>query len=86
MVSKLRSSLEIRLEGQASKRGLIPRTPDGERLLGRKEPWIAIRHPERAALLGQPHPGQRRVGDELPDRTPSSVIATGFMSLSRSAT
>ena len=46
MVSKLLSSLEVRLEGQASKRGLIPRMPGGERLLADAAAWLTAEYPE----------------------------------------
>ena len=46
MVSNLLSSLEVRLEGQASKRGLIPRTPGGERLLADVAAWLTAEYPE----------------------------------------
>ncbi len=46
MVSKLLSSLEVRLEGQASKRGLIPRMPGGERLLADVADWLTAEYPE----------------------------------------
>jgi hypothetical protein len=46
VVSKLLSSLEVRLEGQASKRGLIPRTPGGERLLADAAAWLTAEYPE----------------------------------------
>jgi hypothetical protein len=53
VVSKLRSSLEIRLEGQASKRGLIPRMPDGERLLGDCATWLAAEYADQVRSTRQ---------------------------------
>ena len=46
MVTNLLSSLEIRLEGQASKRGLIPRMPGGERLLADTAAWLTAEYPD----------------------------------------
>jgi hypothetical protein len=53
VVSKLRSTLEIRLEGQASKRGLIPRMPDGERLLGDSGAWLTAEYPDQVRSTRQ---------------------------------
>lgn len=53
MVSKLRSTLEIRLEGQASKRGLIPRTPGGERLLADASAWLTAEYPDQVRSTRQ---------------------------------
>ncbi len=53
MVTKLQSSLEMRLEGQASKRGLIPRTPGGERLLGDVATWLKAEYPDQVRAIRQ---------------------------------
>ena len=53
MVSKLRSTLEIRLEGQASRRGLIPRTPGGERLFADAAAWLTPEYPEEVRSTRQ---------------------------------
>jgi hypothetical protein len=53
VVSKLRSTLEIRLEGQASKRGLIPRTPGGERLLADAAAWLTAEYPDQVRSTRQ---------------------------------
>ena len=53
MVSKLRSTLEIRLEGQASRRGLIPRTPGGERLLADTSAWLSAEYPDQVRSTRQ---------------------------------
>ncbi len=53
MVSKLRPTLEIRLEGQASKRGLIPRTPGGERLLADAATWLAGEYADQVRATRQ---------------------------------
>jgi hypothetical protein len=48
--------LAVRVSGEASKRGLIPRLPNAERLLGDVEAWLVaeypdvVRSPRRAAL------------------------------------
>ena len=53
VVSKLRSTLEVRLEGQASKRGLIPRTPGGERLLADAATWLASEYSDQVRATHQ---------------------------------
>jgi len=53
VVTKLRSSLEIRLEGQASKRGLIPRMPGGERLLADASAWLSAEYPDQVRATRQ---------------------------------
>jgi hypothetical protein len=53
VVTKLRSTLEIRLEGQASKRGLIPRMPGGERLLADAAAWLTSEYPDQVRSARQ---------------------------------
>jgi hypothetical protein len=47
VVTKFQPALDIRLEGQASKRGLIPRTPGGERLLADAAAWLTAEYPDQ---------------------------------------
>lgn len=63
--------LDIRLSGQAQKRGLIPRMPAGERLLGDIETWLRAEYPDELGVVargsartsGSPGaPGGARIG------------------------
>ena len=76
MVSKLRSSLEVRLEGQASRRGLIPRTPGGERLLTDVGAWLTAEYAEqvRSTRLHALPSGDTQLRVGLHPATPDLVL------------
>ena len=46
MATTIAEQLQVRIAGQASKRGLIPRTPAGERLLADAATWLAAEYPD----------------------------------------
>lgn len=48
----------IRIGGQASKRGLIPRMPAGERLLGDVAAWLASEYPDHVRIVRQRSVGE----------------------------
>lgn len=50
----------IRIDGQAAKRGLIPRMPAGERLLADIAAWLVDEYPDQIRVVGQ-----RSVGDAV---------------------
>jgi hypothetical protein len=79
VVSKLRSSLEIRLEGQASKRGLIPRTPGGERLLADVAAWLKAEYPDQVRSTRQRTlpTGNVELDVDLHPATPDMILTAG---------
>jgi hypothetical protein len=79
VVTKLRSSLEIRLEGQASKRGLIPRTPGGERLLADASAWLSAEYPDhvRASRQHMLPSGDAELDVGLHPATPDVIFTAG---------
>ena len=79
MVTKLRSSLEIRLEGQASKRGLIPRTPGGERLLADVGAWLTAEYPDHVRSTRQRTlpAGDVELEIDLHPATPPVIMTAG---------
>jgi hypothetical protein len=48
----------IRIDGQAAKRGLIPRMPAGDRLLADVGAWLTTEYPDQTRIVGQ-----RRLGE-----------------------
>jgi len=77
VVTKLLQSLEIRLEGQASKRGLIPRTPGGERLLTDIASWLTAEYPDqvRATRQHKLPSGDAQLDVALYPSTPDLIVA-----------
>jgi hypothetical protein len=53
VATTLQPALLIRLEGQASKRGLIPRMPGGERLLTDIAEWLTAEYPDEVRATPQ---------------------------------
>jgi hypothetical protein len=79
VVSILLSTLEIRLEGQASKRGLIPRMPDGERLLADAAVWLRAEYPDQVRSTRQrTNPsGEAELHVGLHPATPDLYLSAG---------
>lgn len=59
--------LAARVVGQASRRGLIPRVPTGERLLADVETWLTAGYPDlvRSSLRSTPVEGEARLETSL---------------------
>ena len=79
VVTKLQPTLEIRLDGQASKRGLIPRTPGGERLLRDVAAWLTAEYPDqvRSAREHMLPSGDAELDVGLHPATPAMILTAG---------
>ena len=79
MVTKLQPTLEIRLDGQASKRGLIPRTPGSERLLRDIAAWLTAEYPDqvRSAREHMLPSGDAELDVSLHPATPPMILTAG---------
>jgi len=72
-------SLAARVEGQASRRGLIPRVPTGDRLLADVEAWLTTNHPDLVRSVQQSTPGEGEARLEVslhPAATPLVLTAS----------
>lgn len=67
MASIVAHPLAARVVGQASRRGLIPRVPTGDRLLADVEAWLTANHPDlvRSTSRSTPAEGEARLDVSL---------------------
>ncbi|OGO53584.1 MAG: hypothetical protein A2Z32_10555 [Chloroflexi bacterium RBG_16_69_14] len=68
--------LAARVVGQASRRGLIPRVPTGDRLLADVETWLTTNHPDlvRSTQRSTPAEGDARLDVSLHPAAPALVL------------